>query len=503
MKLFFTFVLPALFLTACHMHCGHDHSHDHDDHEQEVKLKLFAYNDNYEVFAELDPLATGHEVEIAAHFTKLSDFKPLDTDEIRAELKIGNSIISQTADKPLKKGIYLFNIIPEVQGNGSLTFYVNNGTEVSSIKLGEIEVFTDPEQAKLSAEAMEIDEVNTVGFTKEQSWKTDFAVGFPQEMDFGSVIKTTGHILPAPGDEIMVTARASGMIRYAPAGLNEGSRVLNGQTLFSVSSAGMLDNNTAVLLAEAESNFKRAKSEYERKEELSAERIISGKDLAAARNEYEKAKAVFENLSSNYSSAGYEIRSPMSGFVKQLLVANGAFVETGSPVMTIAQNKKLQMRADIYQRDIQRPASYTDVKMRTLYDGKIYKLSDFNGKLLSIGRIANPDNFMIPLIFEIDNSGSLIAGSFAELSINTRANPRAMTIPVTAIVEEQGIHSVFIQLHPELFEKRLVKTGSTDGERIEILGGIEYSDRVVTQGAIILKLTMATGALDAHSGHHH
>ena len=503
MKFVFTLILPALFLTAFHMHCSHDHSHDHNDHGHEVKLKLFAYNDILEVFAELDPLATGQEAEIAAHFTKLSDFKPLDADEIKAELKIGNSIISQTAGKPSKKGIYIFNIMPEVQGKGSLTFYVTIGTNVSAITIGDIEVFAVPDQAKLAAEAMEADEVSTVGFSKEQSWRTDFAIGIPEEMPFGPVIKTTGQILPAPGDEIMVTARASGIIRYASGSLSEGSRVLNGQTLFSVSTAGMIDNNTAVILAEAASNYEKAKSDYERKKKLAGERIVSEKDLSSARNEYERAKAVFENLSSNYSSAGYEIRSPMSGYLKQLLVANGAFVETGSLIMAITQNKKMQMRAEIYQQDMQKSSSFTDITMRTLHDGNIHKLSDFNGKLLSVGRVANPDNFMIPLIFEIDNSGSLIAGSFVELSINTRTNPSAMTIPLTAIVEEQGIYSVFVQLHPELFEKRMVKIGSTDGVRVEILGGIGYNDRIVTEGAIILKLAMVTGALDPHAGHHH
>ena len=505
MKIINSIILIAFLLTGCHMHCGHDHSHshDHDDHEHEVKLKLFAYNDIFEVFAELDPLATGQESEIAAHFTKMEDFKPLEADEVKAELKIGNSIISQVSDNPSKKGIYIFKITPEAPGEGSLTFYVTKGTEVTVITIGDIIVFTDPDQAELAAEALKIDEVNTVEFSREQAWKTYFAIGFPEEMSFGPVIRTTGQILPAPGDEILLTARSSGIIRYSSGNLSEGSRVLIGQTLFSVSTATMIDNNTKVMLAEAKSNYDRAISDYERKKTLANEKIVSEKDLATARNEYEKTKAVFENLSDNYNMAGYDIKSNMSGFIKQLMVANGAFVETGQPVMTISQNRKLQMRAEIYPQDMQKISSFTDINMRTLYDGKIYKLSDFNGKLLSVGRIANPDNFMIPITFELDNSGSLIAGSLVELNINTMTNARALTVPNTAIVEEQGIYSVFVQLHPELYEKRMVKTGSTDGSRIEILGGIEYTDRIVTEGAIILKLAMATGALDAHAGHHH
>jgi hypothetical protein len=70
-------------------------------------------------------------------------------------------------------------------------------------------------------------------------------------------------------------------------------------------------------------------------------------------------------------------------------------------------------------------------------------------------------------------------------------------------MEDQGNYFVYIQIHPELFEKRSVRIGATDGIRTEIVSGAAITDRIITQGAILVKLAQATGTLDAHSGHNH
>jgi multidrug efflux pump subunit AcrA (membrane-fusion protein) len=90
-----------------------------------------------------------------------------------------------------------------------------------------------------------------------------------------------------------------------------------------------------------------------------------------------------------------------------------------------------------------------------------------------------------------------------ELYLKTVSNSQALTIPNSAFLEEQGIYFVFVQVTPELFEKREVKVGVTDGLKIEVLEGIAQQERIVITGAILVKLAQATGTLDAHSGHNH
>ncbi|NLA48931.1 MAG: efflux RND transporter periplasmic adaptor subunit, partial [Bacteroidales bacterium] len=75
--------------------------------------------------------------------------------------------------------------------------------------------------------------------------------------------------------------------------------------------------------------------------------------------------------------------------------------------------------------------------------------------------------------------------------------------PNTALLEEQGIYFVWVQITPGLFEKREIITGKTDGFRTEVTEGLFADERIVTDGAIYIRLAQATGTLDAHSGHVH
>jgi multidrug efflux pump subunit AcrA (membrane-fusion protein) len=147
--------------------------------------------------------------------------------------------------------------------------------------------------------------------------------------------------------------------------------------------------------------------------------------------------------------------------------------------------------------------SIISANIRTVHDNKSYTLEELNGKILSFGKNASADNFLIPLNLQIDNKGNFISGGFVELYLKTLTNANAVTIPNTSILEEQGNHFVFVQINPELFEKREVKIGSTDGLKTEITKGISATERIVTKGAVLVKLAQSSGALDAHSGHVH
>ena len=78
-----------------------------------------------------------------------------------------------------------------------------------------------------------------------------------------------------------------------------------------------------------------------------------------------------------------------------------------------------------------------------------------------------------------------------------------MTVPNSSLVEEMGNYFVFVQLTPEFFEKREVKTGKSNGLRTEILSGLKENERIVGKGAVLVKLAQASGKLDAHAGHVH
>ena len=193
----------------------------------------------------------------------------------------------------------------------------------------------------------------------------------------------------------------------------------------------------------------------------------------------------------------------MSGFVKQVLVKNGAYVEAGQPIVIVAQNKTLLLNAEVQQKYASMLGSIASANIRTVQDNQTYSLEQLNGKVLSFGKATNSDNFLIPVALQIDNIGNFTAGGFVEVYLKTLTNTLALTVPTIALLEDQGTFFVYVQVTPELFEKREVKIGATDGVRTEIRTGLNSGERVVTKGAILIKLAQATGTLDAHSGHVH
>jgi RND family efflux transporter MFP subunit len=193
----------------------------------------------------------------------------------------------------------------------------------------------------------------------------------------------------------------------------------------------------------------------------------------------------------------------MSGYIKQVFAKNGAYVEAGQALFTVAQNKTLVLKANVPQKYASVLGSVSSANIRTLNDNQSYTFEELNGRILSYGKAANSDNYLIPLNIQIDNKGSFIAGSFVEVYLKTLTNTQAIVVPNTALLEEQGNYFVWVQVNPELFEKREVMIGKTDGIDTEIVSGITANERIVSVGAMLIKLAQATGTLDAHSGHVH
>lgn len=486
---------------------GHNHApspaatdgHDHED----VKFQITAYSENFEVFAESDPFASGNSSAILAHFTWLDNFKPLTHGSVKAILKVGEKEYSDLQKQPLRDGIYLFNIQAEMAGNAQLTFLIETDGKVFTMEIPNLKIFDDNHDAIHWAETQEVNSVNTTVFTKEQSWKVGFKTQSAELVDFGKVIKTTALTQPCVAGEAIISSKSNGIVDLQSNHITDGMYVKKGQKLFIVSGNELANNNSSVRFIEAKNNYEKALSNYERAKELEKDKIVTTKELLEAKNEYENTKVIYENLQANFSSQGQIITSPIDGYINNLRVSNGEYVEAGYPLLGITKNQRLILNADIQQKYASvLPQLYT-ATIRTVHNNNSYSLEELNGHILSYGKTTNANNYLIPITLEIDNTDDFVAGGFVELYLKYKSKCKSLIIPKASLLEEQGNFFVFVQVHPELFEKREVKIGDTDGQYIEIKSGLKAKERIVSEGAILIKLAQSTGALDAHSGHVH
>ena len=338
-------------------------------------------------------------------------------------------------------------------------------------------------------------------FLLEQQEKIAFATDLPLIEPFGQVIKTTAQVQYAPTDEALVSARIPGIVLFAGNTFSEGQPVSPSQQLFTISGTGLVENNSQVLFTESKSAYLNAESNYKRAQELITDKIISEKDFLQIKTDYETAQTTYNNLCRNFDKEGQKVFSPFSGYLKQLFVENGQFVEVGQPLASISKNKTLILKADTRSKHAALLPFLVSATLRGA-DKTVYSLEELNGKFLSFGKSLNED-YSISVTLQIDNKPGFIPGSFLEVYLKTHSEKPVMTIPSTALTEEQGVHFVYVQVTSETFEKREVTLGLTDGIRTEIRSGLNVNERIVTEGVISVRLAQSTGALDPHAGHVH
>ena len=315
---------------------------------------------------------------------------------------------------------------------------------------------------------------------------------------FRNVIHTSGQILAAQGEEATVVAASSGVVSFSRK-IAEGMPVGKGTELLSVSAAHIQDGDP---VQKAKVAYEKAKEEYERAQKLVSSQIVSQKDFAALREAYENARLTYEALKPSQSGKGVSVKSPIGGFIKTCLVKEGDYVTVGQPLMTVTQTRRLVLKAEVSERYYAQLSQVTSANFQTPYNNKVYSLESLGGKLLSFGKSSGDASYYVPVTFEFDNRGDMVPGSFVEVDLLSGERNGVLSLPVSALTEEQGVYFVYLKLDAECYKKQEVKLGASDGSRVEILSGIKDGDMVVTRGAIHVKLASASNAIPAHTHNH-
>lgn len=340
---------------------------------------------------------------------------------------------------------------------------------------------------------------NEIIFKEELAKAVGLQTKVVEPAPFTDVIKTSGSILAAQGDETTVVATVPGIVTFGNLSFVDGAAVRKGQAILSLASNTLSDGNVA---ARAKYAYENAKKEYERMEQLVGDKIVSAKDFEQARLNYENAKVAYEAVAGKQTANGVSVVSPMNGYLKNLQVKEGDYVAVGQPLATISQNSRLVLRAEVSEKYYQYLPAVQSANFRTPYDDNVYKLSDLHGRMLSFGKASDANSFYIPVTFEFDNKGAVIPGSFVEIYLLTSPMEEVLSVPVSALIEEQGVYSVFIRLDEEGYQKREVKLGANNGSEVQILSGLKPGENVVTQGAYQIKLASASNAIPAHTHNH-
>lgn len=315
---------------------------------------------------------------------------------------------------------------------------------------------------------------------------------------FHDVIQVSGSITAASCDETTIVATVSGVVKHAQH-ISEGMAISQGTTVYHIKSDKLQDGDQS---QRARINYLAAKREYERALPLVKEKIITEKEFNAIQTEYETARLAYNAVGSNTTPQGVTVKAPVGGYMKECLVTDGDFVEVGTPLMVITKNQHLYLRAEVPVRYYSSLNKIKSAKFRTQYSDYVIDLASVNGKLMSSGKSVVSTSSYVPVTFQLDNKGDIVPGSYAEIFLITGERDGVLSLPLTALTEEQGVYYVYIQENAHTYHKQEVSLGATDGEYVEILTGLKGGEKVVTKGAINVKLASASAAIPAHNHNH-
>lgn len=501
-------ILLSVFGCRQHSHVG-EPAAEHEPHPESFSN----WTTKTELFAEYPPLVGGETSRFTVHLTRLDTFKPVEAGRVEIRLQAaGGEPQSFTAASPARPGIFEVDVKPAQAGRYRITVQLSGATIEDIHDLGAIECTATRAEA-LHEHGPE--EGGKIAFLKEQQWTLDFATAIIEDRQLRTSIRVPAEVLPRSGGEAEVTAPFDGrlVVENLPA---IGARVQQGQVLASLLPPTSAPSDLASLRLnrdEAQLALDLARKDRERAERLvqsgaaPAKRLDEAFTLEATQQARLRASearlAQYDNSSLADGVAKgvklFNLRAPVSGILTLIDAAPGANVKSGQTLFRIVDADSVYVSALVPEAELPRVRELSGAKLEIPGNGELRHIT----KLISIGRVVDPESRTFPVVYQLDNRDRGVAVNQAvHVHLLTRLAGAAPVVAESAVVDDSGRPVIFVQEAGETFVRRPVKLGIRESGYVQVLEGAASGERVVTRGAYLIRLASLSSQAPAH-GHVH
>ena len=176
-----------------------------------------------------------------------------------------------------------------------------------------------------------------------------------------------------------------------------------------------------------------------------------------------------------------EIRSPASGFILNRNISYGQRFVKGVDLYRIADLSRVWINVDIYDD----AALLTKPGMRMRVSSP-YLRKPLYATLTDVPPRFDPATRTLKLRLTADNPGYLLRPDmFVDVEFKV-SMPAALTLPADAVLDSGLKKTVYVELSPGRYQPRVVETGRSGGDRVEIVKGLRAGERVVVSGNFLL-----------------
>jgi cobalt-zinc-cadmium efflux system membrane fusion protein len=332
-------------------------------------------------------------------------------------------------------------------------------------------------------------------------------------------ISATGKILVTEDRTASIGPVHEGRIVRLYAG--EGSVVKKGQKLADLESADIDEAQADYLKALSDlenanrtsaAEIKFAQATYDRTKLLVEKEITPAKNLQQAEHDLDVAKAngasatssakvTLENARRHLLILGmkdaaidtmrtkqdigaplFSLTSPISGTVVERNGTLGATVGTDANLFKIIDLTSVWIDANVFEKDLERVKLGQEVKVTAA----AFSGTTFTGRVILISSVVDPETRTVRVRTEVPNpDGRLKPDMFANVEIFTAVHGTAISIPLSAVLDDGGRSVVFVA-DGNNYTKKEVSLGLKSDDRVEITSGLNAGDKIAVKGNYLL-----------------
>lgn len=268
--------------------------------------------------------------------------------------------------------------------------------------------------------------------------------------------------------------------------VNEGDYVESGRILAILESSEISATTSALRgsVYDAKASFEQAETTLSRNQRLFDQGAVSQQELDNARFARDIAAGKLANAEGSYDNSnakmdGTNVKAPHAGYIVKRYYQEGYYANIGDALFNLADISTLLVKINIPEGQI------SSVNVGSLAEIEIPSMpgKKFTGEVTKIAAVADAPERTFAAEVSIPNNDEVLKGGiYANVSIKAQPKENALIVPQSAIVMREDQRTVFVVDKDNFVQRKVLTTGYIGDGIVEVLGGLDENERVVTGG---------------------
>ena len=305
------------------------------------------------------------------------------------------------------------------------------------------------------------------------------------ELDYETIedrIHTSGTV--EANEVVELSAESAGIITGIY--FEEGTEVEEGELLVKIN-----DSELQAQKQRAMYRLNLAEQREERQRRLLERGGISQDDYDATLNELNVLRADLQLIEAQIDQT--ELRAPFSGVIGLKYVSVGSYITSTSRIASLQEIDPVKIDFSIPERYLSRVSRGDRIQFHvqgadSTFTGEVYAIEpriDTQTRTLQIRALSeNPETLLFP-------------GAFANITLIMEEINDALMVPAIAVIPELNSQKVFVERDGKVEEVR-IQTGIRTSEKVQVIGGLQRRDRVLTTGLLQVRPGMDIEITELH-----